>query len=223
MVSRATFNQLRWSIASPEWAIGSLLLLTIGFLIIAPAWEILEVSLHKDGIPTLDHWLRVVTGRMSRFLLYKPLLNTLLMSVGVTVLCLAVGGALAWLVTRTDLPFKGVIERVAIVPYIIPSWVISLAWITMFRNSEQFGGYHGLIEYYLGANTPFWVSYGLFPIVITLSIHYFPYTFLLVSAASRRSIPIWRNRPRCLGRAAPRYCGALPSHSFFPRFCHPSS
>jgi iron(III) transport system permease protein len=182
-VSRAAFNRLKWSIASPQWAIGLLLLLTIGFLIIAPAWEILETSVHKDGALTLDHWIRVVTGRMSRFLLYKPLLNTLLMSVGVTVLSLAIGAALAWLVTRTDLPFKGVVERVSIIPYIIPSWVISLAWITMFRNSDHFGGYQGLVEYFLGANTPFWVSYGLFPIVITLSIHYFPYTFLLVSAA----------------------------------------
>lgn len=34
-----------------------------------------------------------------------------------------------------------------------------------------------------GIAPPDWVSYGFLPIVITLSIHYFPYTFLLVSAA----------------------------------------
>lgn len=183
--ARASLNRLGSYIRNPYRILGVLLLVPVAFLIIVPGVEVISTSLRHGGSVSLFNWQRVLTGPMARVLFYKPLLNTLALSSGMTVLSLALGGLLAWLVVRTDLPLKHMIERIGIIPYVIPSWVISLAWITLFANSRHFGGYPGLLEAFFGAQTPLAVSYGIFPIIITLSIHYFPYTFLLTSAALR--------------------------------------
>lgn len=183
--ARASLNRFASYIRNPYRILGVLLLVPVAFLIIVPGVEVVRTSLQHGGSVSLFNWQRVLTGPMARVLFYKPLLNTLALSSGMTVLSLALGGLLAWLVVRTDLPLKHMIERIGIIPYVIPSWVISLAWITLFANSRHFGGYPGLLEAFFGAQTPLAVSYGIFPIIITLSMHYFPYTFLLTSAALR--------------------------------------
>jgi len=85
-------------------------------------------------------------------------------------------------VARTDLPLKKTITTVAVLPYVIPSYIHALAWLNLFKN-DRIGGAAGDFQYLTGLSPPDWLSYGYLPIVVTLSIHYFPFTFLLVSAA----------------------------------------
>jgi iron(III) transport system permease protein len=64
----------------------------------------------------------------------------------------------------------------------MPSWVMALAWLSLFKN-DRIGGAEGLVTNFFGVRPPDWVSYGFFPIVITLSLHYFAYAYLLMSGA----------------------------------------
>ncbi|MBE0634875.1 iron ABC transporter permease, partial [Candidatus Bipolaricaulota bacterium] len=70
---------------------------------------------------------------------------------------------------------------ISIIPYVMPSWVMALAWFTVFKNS-RLGGAPGFFEA-MGFNVPNWLSYGYIPIVLAMTIHYFPYAFILVSGA----------------------------------------
>ena len=115
-------------------------------------------------------------------MLYAPLVNTLITGVISTVIALIVGGGLAWCVIRSDMPGKGWLQPVLTLPYIVPSFAIALAWETVFR-SPKVGGQPGLYETVLGIPPPEWVSYGTFPISITLAMHYFPFAYLLVAGA----------------------------------------
>lgn len=133
---------------------------------------------------TWSHWKRTFFESSSYSFFYKPLLNTLIISTSLALLSLVIGGALAWLVVRTDLPYKKFISNLAIVPYIMPSWAMSLAWITLFKN-ERIGGSTGLFQYVTGISPPNWFSYGMFPIIVTLSLHYFPFGFMLMANALR--------------------------------------
>ncbi len=83
---------------------------------------------------------------------------------------------------RTDLPGRHYISSVAIIPYMLPSWTISLAWIVVFKN-QKIGGAMGFLEALTGIQVPDWLSYGPIPIIITLSLHYYAFAFLLVSGA----------------------------------------
>jgi iron(III) transport system permease protein len=92
------------------------------------------------------------------------------------------GGLMAWLVVRTDMPFRKTIAVFAIIPYVLPSYTLALAWLDFFKN-ERIGGAVGICSWLFGVTPPDWLAYGFVPIVVTLSLHYYPFTYLLVSGA----------------------------------------
>lgn len=78
-------------------------------------------------------------------LLWRPfvwglLRNTLLLMVGVTVLCLLVGVALAWLLERSDLPGRRLWGVVLCLPFAVPSFVSSFTWVSLSSDFEGLGG-----------------------------------------------------------------------------------
>ncbi|MBC7221270.1 iron ABC transporter permease [Candidatus Bipolaricaulota bacterium] len=134
------------------------------------------------GELTTFYWQRVLTGGLARSIFWQPFLNSLLIAILMTAIALPTGALFAWLVARTDVPFKGFFSAALIVPYIVPSWTVGLAWLTVFK-SPRFGGQPGLLYAVLGIDPPAWLGYGLLPIVISLGIHYVPYTFILLRGA----------------------------------------
>ncbi len=148
-------------------------------------WQPEDARLADNVVPgefTVFHWLRVFNSQLSQTMLWTPLLNTLYTSIGISFFALAIGTLLAWLVVRTDLPARRLISSVAIIPYMLPSWTIALAWIVVFKN-EKVGGSIGFLQALTGVQPPDWLSYGPVPIVITLSLHYYAFAFLMVSGA----------------------------------------
>lgn len=158
------------------------------FLVLGPLIQIIYTSLTYQsndlrvvrdaevGQFTLYHYLRVFTGRLSRSLFFKPFINSLLVGGGVTLL--------AWVLVRTDVPFKRFFNSVIVIPYMMPSWVLALAWLLIFKN-DRIAGEKGMIASLFGITPPDWFSYGIFPIIICLGLHYYAYSFLLVSGALR--------------------------------------
>jgi iron(III) transport system permease protein len=142
----------------------------------------LSGGLARPGEYTLFHWDRVLLGDLSGALLWGPLRNSVLIAVGATALAMTVGGALAWLTTRTDLPGRRALAGIIPIPYVIPSWPLALAWITLFKTPEV-GGRPGALESLLGIHVPIWLAYGPVPIIICEALHYYAFTFLLLSGA----------------------------------------
>ncbi len=99
-----------------------------------------------------------------------------------TTISLVLGCFFAWLVVRTDIPFKGFFSAVMIIPYIVPSWTVAMAWISVF-NSEQYGGTPGFLNILFGINPPKWIIFGYIPIVISLGVHYVPYFYIMLRGA----------------------------------------
>jgi iron(III) transport system permease protein len=91
---------------------------------------------------------------------------------------------MAWLVTRTDVPMKGLIAILATIPYVLPSWALALPWIEIFQNTG-INMPAGFLEYTTGLKAPPWLVFGPLPISIVLGLHYFPFAFLLVGSALR--------------------------------------
>ena len=136
----------------------------------------------EEGAYTFFNWMRAIKSDISKSLFYQPALNSLSISVGMTAFSLIAGCFFAWLIVRTDIPFKGFFSTVMIIPYIVPSWTVAMAWITVF-NSEKYGGTPGLLHILFGVNPPDWIIYGYIPIVISLGVHYVPYFFIMLRGA----------------------------------------
>jgi len=178
----------------PELILGVLCLGILGILVLIPLFEIIKDSLTYQpydtayrpeavvGTFTLFHLERVFTGPLSYALLYKPLMNSIAIGFFVTLIGVGVGTGLAWLLVRTNIKYKGVFGALIVIPYMMPSWVLALAWLSLFKN-DRIGGSEGMFTSLFGAQPPDWVSYGFFPIVICLSLHYYAYGYLLMSGA----------------------------------------
>lgn len=170
----------------PVTLISLVLLAFLIYTIIVPMWEIIIATLNVqiDGNEQLSlaMWKEVLTSDISRALLYEPLFNTLSIGIVVSILSLLLGIALAWIVTRTDIPFKKTISFLLVLPYMLPSWFNAFVWLIVFKN-DRIGGNVGLFEYIFQVSPPDWLAYGFLPIVLSLSTHYYIFAFLLVGAA----------------------------------------
>jgi iron(III) transport system permease protein len=135
-----------------------------------------------EGEFTLFHWIRMSTGIFGRIYTYNPLMHSMTIAMGTVVLALMIGGSLAWLVVRTDMPGRKLVTSLAVLPYIMPSWTLAQAWLVLFKN-RTVGGAPGMFESILGVSPPDWLSYGPVPIIICCALHYYTFFFLFVSAA----------------------------------------
>ena len=190
-----TLNRWRFYV-TPERVLSVCFIVLLAYLVVVPLFMMIQETfivhpLERFQIPgskvndfTLAHWYRFFISESAYTFFYRPLVNTLIISFGLSFLALLIGGALAWLVVRTDMPLKETISNWAVVPYILPSWTLALAWISLFKN-DRIGGEKGIVSALTGFEPPDWFAYGLFPITVTLALHYFPFAFLLIGGALR--------------------------------------
>jgi iron(III) transport system permease protein len=184
---------VRW-LTRPHIILSLIMLVLMFYMIIIPLYRMVETTVTwqpRDilGAPeaevgglTLFHYGRMLTGALSRIYMYTPLRHSLTIATGATLLSLFIGGSLAWLVVRTDMPGRKLVNQLALVPYIMPSWTLAQAWIVFFKNRLS-GGTPGVFEYLVGRSPPNWLSYGPVPIMICSALHYYTFFFLFVSAA----------------------------------------
>lgn len=159
-------------------AMPAVLLAVVAILVVAPLLRILWSTLTPEG---LDAWVAVLASPLSYNLWWRPLLDTLLLGLGVSTGCLLLGGFLAWLVVLTDLPARNLIGTLSSLPFMIPSFAGALAWGTLFRN-DRLGGAPGYFQA-LGFAIPDWLAWGLAPTLIVLVAHYFSLAYTIIAAA----------------------------------------
>lgn len=153
-------------------------LILLGALIVAPLGRILSETLRPD---TIGAWSDALASGLSRNLFWLPLMNTMLLGIGVAVGCVLLGGFLAWLVVMTDVPLRRTIGLMATLPFMIPSFATALAWGSLFRN-DRIGGQAGFL-WGLGVPIPDWLAWGLVPTLIVLVAHYYSLAFTVIAAS----------------------------------------
>jgi iron(III) transport system permease protein len=116
----------------------TLLLGVVAFLVLAPLTLMLLSSfqLARPGQPAvygLAGWQTAFTDRS----IVSAFTNTLSLSIVRQGIALVVGVILAWLIARTDLPGKNVLEFVFWVAFFLPPLPIAMGWILLL--DERFG------------------------------------------------------------------------------------
>jgi iron(III) transport system permease protein len=102
--------------------------------------------------------------------------------VSVSVLTLIIGGGLAWLVVRTDVPLRGIWSWMLAMPLVVPPYVGAFVYIAYL------GPRGWLWEWTDGAWT-FPGFYGFRGTTLVLTLFTYPYVFLTTSAALRNLNP----------------------------------
>lgn len=117
-----------------------------------------------------------VAALIARPLTAELLWNTIRLAVVVTALCAAIGTGSAWLVERTDLPWRRVWAVLLVVPLAIPDFVVSFGWASL---STAVDGYWGAV------------------LVMTLAVY--PLVYLPVASSLRNADPAQEEVARSLG------------------------
>ena len=129
---------------------------------------------------TFVNYIDLFTSRMATKNLWEPLGNTVLLSVGSCLVSILYGGVFAFLITRTNLKFRGYLSAISIFPYIMPQWTLAVVWQNLFNSNAVTGTSNGLLAALFGIEMPLWWCKGMFPSLMVLGLHYAPFAYILI-------------------------------------------
>lgn len=106
---------------------------------LAPILRLLLMSFKTEGGFGLDNYVLLLHEERTR----TAIVNTVIISLSSTVIATVAGTALAFLVAYTNVKRKGILELLILMPFIIPAYIITLSWTTLFLKSGPVNGFLG--------------------------------------------------------------------------------
>lgn len=194
------FNNLKGYLSKPSNIILICFAVLLSVTVIMPLVYLLyntfiihldEVDIGKLGSFTFSHWGDILFKTKYEYSLYKfwiPLGNSIGMSLISCLFSVVIGGGIAYLITRTNIPCKKFISLVFVFPYIMPSWSIAMFWENFFKNTINLQGAQaqmGMLQAITGLGVPKGMVYGFWPTSICLGIHYAPFAYILIGGILR--------------------------------------
>ncbi len=173
-----------------------ILALAIGILVIVvavPVFLIFFNAFWSDGQLNIKD----VVAILSQPDTYQALVNSLIIATGTTIGSTIVGTFFAWLVTRTDLPYKKLMKGMFLVPFMLPSFIGALAWKMLL--SPRAGYINRFFMDTLGFDSPIFNIYSYAGIILVEIMYLFPFVFIQVCGALERMDPTLEESARISG------------------------
>lgn len=123
--------------------------------------------------------------------------NTIKISFFVTTLGTIVGLFFAWLIGRSDIPLKGLMKSLFVIPYMFPPFIGAMAWGLLL--APRSGYINKMFMAITGGRTPLFNINTLAGIVFVELCYYFPFVFIQVSGALERMDPTLEESARIAG------------------------
>lgn len=180
----------KWGVAEVILIISVLILIIV---VAIPVLLIFWTSFVVNGSFNLKDVLQVLSQRDT----YEAIMNSLIIAAGTTILGTIIGVFFAWLVSRTDLPFKGTMKTLFLIPFMLPSFIGALAWKMLL--SPRAGYVNRFLMDTFGLSDPVFNIYGYAGIIGVETMYLFPFVFLQVSGALERMDPTLEESARISG------------------------
>jgi iron(III) transport system permease protein len=153
--------------------VGAALLLV--FLMLLPLGAIFRTSLWDESGFTFTRYLEVFTNE--QFL--KAIWNTLIISIWVGAISVVIGGLLAWLVTRTDLPWKKPIRALVMASFVTPPFLGAFAW-TLLAGPNA-GALNKFYRFVTGSEEAAFNIFTMPGLIFVMALYSFPYVFSMIA------------------------------------------
>ena len=169
----------------------------IAILVGAPIWQVLANSFNTAAIGAAPVWsFGNWTTAYARPVLWSAIGNTLALGAVRTAIAIPFALLLAWLIARTDMPGRGVLEVLCWIGIFVPVLPLVFAWILML--DPQTGVVNGLLERFVGV-APFNI-YGFWGITwVHLASYAMYYPVVLLLPFMRRMAPALEESARASG------------------------
>jgi iron(III) transport system permease protein len=179
----------RWLQATAAGRLAALALLVaiLGFLSVYPLSMLLYGSLHSTppgmaGTFNLDGYRDVITLQSA-----VTLINTVGISLAKTIPSVILAVLLAWILARTDTPFRGALEVLITLPFFIPPILTAMAWGML--GNPQVGLLNQFYQWITGSETAPINVYSYGGVVWHMMQYSVPFLFLLIVDAFRAMDP----------------------------------
>ncbi|CUU21274.1 Ferric iron ABC transporter permease protein CDS [Bradyrhizobium sp.] len=179
----------RWlqATAAGRLAALALLVVVLAFLSVYPLSMLLYGSLHSTppgmaGTYNLDGYRDVITLQSA-----VTLLNTVGISLAKTIPSVILAVLLAWILARTDTPFRAALEVLITLPFFIPPILTAMAWGML--GNPQVGLLNQLYQWVTGSETAPINVYSYGGVVWHMMQYSVPFLFLLIVDAFRAMDP----------------------------------
>jgi iron(III) transport system permease protein len=157
------------------------MVLLLAGLVLLPMFWLTVTSLRDDKTKgfTLSHYLHFVNDPS----FVKPLITTLWTSAAVGILCVAFAAPMAWLVARTDLPFKRLMRVLVLASFVTPPFLGAFAWVLLGGPNAGLINqwYYGLFGLKPFEATPLINIFSAWGMVFVMALYTFPYVFTFVA------------------------------------------
>lgn len=145
--------------------------------LLATGWISFTAGLPGEGKYTLANYLTVATDSWG----YIVVGNTVIFALGSSALALAIGTVLAWVVARTDIPFKHFISLLVGMNLLIPGFIEGIGWALI--AGPNIGLLNRFAVDVLGFDQP-WVNiYTLGGMTFVQGLHLVPPAFFILLPA----------------------------------------
>lgn len=172
------------------------LLLSIVVLVVIVAVPVLLIfvtAFFKDGQLNIAGVTEILASPDT----YLALRNSLVIALGTTVFSTVIGVFFAWLIARTDLPFKRLMKAMFMVPFMLPSFICAMAWKVLLSPRAGYINKLFMALFHLDSAPIDIMSLG--GIIAIETMYLFPFVFLQVSGALERMDPTLEEFARISG------------------------
>ena len=166
----------------------------IVFSVVAPSVGIFGRSFYAPASGFTLDWYRET---LASSIVLSATLNTAIVVVGATVIALGSGVVLAWLVTRTDVPFVRFLSIAPIMPLFFPPVVGAVAWVLLL--SPDVGLINGFLRAVSGGAIGPINIYNVWGVTWVIGIYTTPYVYLTVSNAFQQYDGAYEEAARSAG------------------------
>jgi iron(III) transport system permease protein len=148
-------------------------------LVVNPLGRLFWVSLQdpQSGALTFANYLTA----FGRWRYVEALVNSLLIGLAVGVLGIVFGVPMAWALSRTDMPGKGLVWAAILGTFIVPNYLGAVAWILLAGPNA--GWLNRVWMAATGAGAGPFNIYSMAGLVLVIAIYSYPYVFVFTRSA----------------------------------------
>jgi iron(III) transport system permease protein len=170
---------------------------------VLPLVSIFRASLWTEAGFSLARYLEVFADRA--FL--KAIWNTVVISFWVGVIAVFLGASLAWLTTRTDLPWKKPIRALVMASFVTPPFLGAFAW-TLLAGPNA-GALNKLFRYLTGSEAALFNIFTMPGLIFVMALYSFPYVFSMVANVCELISSDLEDQAEILGASKWRIAGTV--------------
>jgi iron(III) transport system permease protein len=162
--------------------------LVTAYLVLPPLYSVIQTSLFTTKLTgEIDQFtLRYYQDLWTELGVIGPLLNTVYFSIGSAFMATLLGGAIAWIVVRTDTPLRGLGYFTAFASFGTPFILYTIGWILLLGKA---GPVNYWLKTLLDQTGPIINVYSLSGMIFIEALLWSPFVFLMLAAAFRSMDP----------------------------------